>query len=260
MRVVSGVLCAALILASCSTVPAPPPPPTASVPSYVQLAVQDPARPEADRKRDADRLPDQMLIFAGVKPGAKVVDLIPGAGYFTRLFSLAVGPRGRVYAYVPDELTKIAKRPPSVNAIAADPHYANVQVILKTLPDFGAPELVDVVWTAQNYHDMHDSFMGPADLSRVNKAVFRALKPGGVYVVLDHAARPGSGLANTEDLHRIDPATVKAEVEAAGFVFEAESPLLRNPEDLHSLNVFSPAIRGHTDQFVYRFRKPKSAR
>ncbi|MDB5429660.1 MAG: hypothetical protein JWP35_776 [Caulobacter sp.] len=254
-------LAGVLALAACATTPAPPPPPPHFLaPPHIAAALADPARPDADRARDGDRYPAEMLAFAGVRPGMKVADLVPGGGYFTRIFSAAVGPNGHVYAYVPDELTKLAKRPPAVNAIAADPNYRNVSVILRQLPLFGAPEKLDLVWTSQNYHDMHDPFMGPADLSVVNKAIFRALKPGGVYVVLDHAAAPGSGLRDTDTLHRIDPATVRAEVEAAGFVFEGESSILRNPADDHSLRVFDPAIRGHTDQFIYKFRKPRGAR
>jgi predicted methyltransferase len=110
-----------------------------------------------------------------------------------------------------------------------------------------------------NYHDMHDSFFGPADLSKVNKAIFDALKPGGIYFVMDHAAASGSGLRDTETLHRIDPAVVKKEVTAAGFVLEAESDALRNPADNHTAKVFDPAIRGKTDKFLFRFRKPAVA-
>jgi predicted methyltransferase len=254
-------LAGVLALSACATTPPPPPPPAHfTAPPFIAAAIADPARPDADRARDGDRYPDEMLVFAGVRPGMKIGDLVPGGGYFTRLFSAAVGPSGHVYAYVPDELTKLAKRPPAVNAIAADPHYRNVSVILRNLPLFGAPEKLDVVWTSQNYHDMHDPFMGPADLSVVNRAVFRSLKPGGVYVVLDHAAQPGSGLRDTDTLHRIDAATVRKEIEAAGFVFDGESSILRNPADDHSLRVFDPAIRGHTDQFIYRFRKPRSAK
>ena len=262
MRTPLIALAAALSLAACATTPmmGPPPPPSGvggvAIPGNIAMAVADPARPEADVKRDEDRLPRQVLAFAGVKPGAKVADLIPGGGYFTRIFSKAVGPRGKVYAYVPDELTKMAKREPAVNAIARDPNYKNVVVILDTLPAFNAPEKLDLVFTAQNYHDMHDKFMGPADLGVVNRQIFKALKPGGVYLVLDHAAQPGSGLRDTETLHRIDPAVVKAEVTAAGFIFEGESKVLRNADDKHSQSVFDPAIRAKTDQFIYRFRKP----
>ncbi len=261
-------LVAALALTACATTPMgpvePPPPPPAdapvAIPANIIAAVENPLRPEADSKRDADRLPAQVLAFAGVRTGAKVADLIPGGGYFTRILSRAVGPRGHVYAYVPDELTKLAKREPAVNAIAADPAYKNVSVILNTLPNFSAPEKLDLVFTAQNYHDMHTPLMGPADLSVVNRRIFQALKPGGVYLVLDHSAQPGTGLRDSEKLHRIDPETVKAEVTAAGFVFEGESRVLRDAADKRNVSVFDPSIRGKTDQFIYKFRKPAGAR
>jgi predicted methyltransferase len=260
-------LVAVLGLAACATEPMlgpPPPPPSGpvavSIPANIAASLSDPSRPAADMIRDKDRHPGEVLAFAGVRPGAKVADLIPGGGYFTRILSKAVGPKGRVYAYVPDELTKLAKREPAVNSIARDPAYPNVTVILNTLPNFSAPEKLDLVFTAQNYHDMHDKFMGPADLSVVNRQIFKALKPGGVYLVIDHSAPAGTGLRHTEDLHRIDSAVVKSEVTAAGFIFEGESKVLRDPADARTANVFDPAIRGKTDQFVYKFRKPSSAR
>lgn len=257
-------LAAVLVLAACETIPPPPPPPADApvvLPAFLAAALADSSRPEADRARDAGRHPGELLAFAGLKPGMKVVDLIPGTGYFTRIFSKAVGPNGRVYAYVPDELTVIAKgRPPSVSLFAGKPPYANTQMILQTLPSFGAPQKVDLVFTAQNYHDMHLPFMGPADLSVVNRRVFQALKPGGVYLVIDHSAKAGTGLRDAETLHRIDAALVRREVEAAGFVFEGESRILRNPRDPLTANVFDASIRGKTDQFVYKFRKPRSAR
>ena len=258
-------LAAVLALAACETVPPPPPPPPAdapvSLPAFLSAALADPNRPAADVARDANRHPGEVLLFAGLRPGMKVVDLIPGSGYFTRIFSKAVGPNGRVYAYVPDELTAIAKgRPPSVSLFAGKPPYANTRMILQTLPSFSAPEKVDMVFTAQNYHDMHLAFMGPADLSVVNRRIFTALKPGGVYLVIDHSAKAGSGLRDGDTLHRIDAAAVRKEVEAAGFVYEGESRVLRNPKDPLTANVFDVSIRGKTDQFVYRFRKPRSAR
>lgn len=260
-------LIAVLGLAACATQPMlgpPPPPPSgpvaASIPPNIAAALSDPSRPAADMVRDNERRPGDVLAFAGVRQGAKVADLIPGGGYFTRILSKAVGPRGKVYAYVPDELTKLAKREPAVNAIANDPEYSNVTVILNTLPSFSAPEKLDLVFTALNYHDMHDKFMGPADLSVVNRQIFRSLKPGGVYMVIDHSAEPGAGLRHTEDLHRIDSATVRAEVTAAGFIFEGESKVLRRSADSRKTNVYDPSIRGKTDQFVYKFRKPSTAR
>jgi predicted methyltransferase len=102
--------------------------------------------------------------------------------------------------------------------------------------------------------------MGPADIRLVNKSFFNSLKPGGALIIIDHAAVSGSGLGATESLHRIDPASVRKEVEAAGFVFEAEIDELKNDDDDHSRSVFDPSVRGKTDQFVYRFRKPSMPR
>ncbi|MGH6888036.1 MAG: class I SAM-dependent methyltransferase [Rhizomicrobium sp.] len=228
-----------------------------TIPPNIAAAVADPARPQADRARDAERKPAECLAFAGVKPGDRVADLIPGGGYFTRMFSVAVGPKGYVYAYLPSNIDKHMKKPSPVYAIAADPHYANVSVIHAPVEKFVTPEKLDLVWTSQNYHDLHDSFFGPANIPAVNKAIYDSLKPGGIYLVLDHAAAPGSGLRDTETLHRIDEAAVKKEVEAAGFKLVAESNVLRNPADTHTLRVFNPAIRGHTDQFILKFRKPR---
>lgn len=223
----------------------------------IAAAVADTHRPDADRARDAERKPAEMLAFAGVKPGDQVMDLLPGGGYFSRLFARAVGPKGRVYLLVPSELA--GPRPKALEApraLAADPAYGNIVTLVEALDGLTAPEKLDVVWTSQNYHDLHDSFLGPADPAVFNKAIFNALKPGGVFVVLDHVAAAGSGLRDTETLHRIDPETVKREVMAAGFLFDGQSPVLANAADDHSLKVFDPALRGHTDQFVYRFRKP----
>ena len=223
----------------------------------ITAAVADPARPDADVKRDADRNPAEVLAFAGVHPGEKVADLIAGGGYFTRLFAKAVGPEGHVYVIQPAEIIKIA--PVYLKNIQdATAGYSNVTLITDPLPQaLKVPEPLDLVWTSQNYHDMHDPFMGPEDMAAVNKAVFDALKPGGVYIVLDHVAAAGSGLRDTNTLHRIDPEAVKREVLAAGFVFDGESKILRNPSDPLTANVFDKSIRGRTDQFIFRFRKPK---
>jgi predicted methyltransferase len=116
-----------------------------------------------------------------------------------------------------------------------------------------------MVWTTQNYHDLHDKAFGPADIPAFNKAVFDALKPGGVFFVVDHVAPAGDGIKDTETLHRIDPVAAKSEIEAAGFVLEAQSDMLRNPDDNHTLRIFDPVIRGKTDKFVFKFRKPVRA-
>ena len=229
----------------------------ADVPAYVSTAIADRGRPAEDVARDADRKPAEMLEFAGIKPGMTVVDLIPGKGYFTKIFAKAVGPKGHVYAYVPSELDAIMQKHNVPIPSGTDPNYPNVTYIHAPLSTFSTPEPVDVVWTSQNYHDMHDPFMGPADMAKVNAAIFKALKPGGNYIVLDHAAEAGSGTRDTDTLHRIDPAVVKSEVTAAGFRFVSEDNALRNPADPHTAKVFDKSIRGHTDQFIYKFEKPK---
>lgn len=228
----------------------------ADIPAYIAAAVADPSRPAEDKARDADRKPAEMLAFAGIKPGDKVVDLLPGKGYFTTLFSDAVGPGGKVYMFVPAEFLKFLKGTVPANGARGDPNRPNVTFLTAPANSFATPEPVDIVWISQNYHDLHDDFAKPADIAQVNKAVFNALKPGGVYIVLDHAAAAGSGLSATNTLHRIDPAAVKTEVEAAGFTFEGESDVLKNPADDHTKKVFDPSIRGKTDQFVFKFRKP----
>ncbi len=216
------------------------------------LAAQ--TRPAEDVARDASRKPADMVAFAGIKPGMKVADMIPGGGYFTRVFSIAAGPSGKVTAIIPAAAE--AAYPDASKAIRALPTqgFGNVSVI-SSVADPALAGTLDVFWTAQNYHDLHNS-LPPEGVIGFNKAVFAALKPGGVYVIVDHAAADGSGLSATKTLHRIDPAVIKSEALAAGFVFDGESQALRNPADPHTANVFDPTIRGKTDQVAYRFKKP----
>lgn len=226
-------------------------------PAYISNAVAAADRPQADKAQDANRKPAEVLAFTGIKPGDKVVDLMPGSGYYTRIFSRIVGPQGMVYALQPTEMDKAApKNLPILKSFAGTAAYPNVSVLVQSIAAMAIPAHVDVVWTSQNYHDLHDPFMGSPDMARINKTIYDALKPGGVYLVLDHAAAAGHGVSNTNDLHRIDPATVKAEVTAAGFEFVGESDVLRNPADNHSLPIFDPVMRGKTDKFIYKFRKP----
>jgi len=230
----------------------------APIPENIAAAVADPNRPDADKTRDANRKPAQTLAFTGVKPGAQIAELLPGGGYFTRLFSKAVGASGHVYALVPAPLVDAPADAPDfsarVKAIAADPNYANVSVVVEPFSQLSVPVPVDLVWTSQNYHDFHN-FPG-LDLGIFNKMVFDDLKPGGIYLILDHTAEAGSGARDTKTLHRIDPETVKKEVLAAGFVFVGSSDLLRQAADSHALKVFDPSVRGNTDQFILKFRKP----
>ncbi|MDQ0463415.1 putative methyltransferase [Caulobacter ginsengisoli] len=234
----------------------------AAVSGPIAAAIADTSRPAKDVEKDAVRKPADLIEFAKIKPGDVVVDIWPGGGYWSRIFSKIVGPKGHVVAYVPSEITVFKSDPlGAAKAMAAEPGLGNVEVIsdpLASPPPAEALGTVDVAWTFENYHDLHDSFMKGADVDAFNKAVFALLKPGGYYVIVDHAAPAGSGLANTEDLHRIDPAALRAEVEKAGFVFDGESKVLAMPDDPRTVNVFDAGIRGKTDRFAYRFRKPKA--
>jgi predicted methyltransferase len=225
----------------------------------IAAALSDPRRPAEQVKLDATRRPASVIPFAGVRSGDHIADFMPGNAYFTRILSDVVGPTGRVYAYIPAEQIAncAASEIAGAQAVGRDPGYANVTVLTGTLADFRMPEQLDLIWTAQNYHDLHDSFLGPADVTRLNKAFFNALRPGGVFLVIDHVADKGSGLRDTETLHRIDPAVLQREIEAAGFVLEAQSDVLRNPNDDHTRSVFDSSIRGVTDQVVFRFRRPR---
>jgi predicted methyltransferase len=212
-----------------------------------------------DVQVDARRKGPQLVEFAQVKPGQRVLELIPGGGYFTRLFSLSVGPTGRVYAVWPTEYDKVSHPDSDVmRKMAAAAPFNNVRVVVQPAKALSAPEPVDLVFTSQNYHDYPDKFMGPTDPAILNAAVFKALKPGGLYVIVDHRGRPGSGSTQTETLHRIDIETVKRQAKAAGFVLDGESKLLANPRDPLNVPVFDKSIRGSTDQFALRFRKPRA--
>jgi predicted methyltransferase len=228
----------------------------AGLPKYITAAVADPARPAADKQRDASRKPGETLAFAGVKPGDWVLELAPGKGYFSRMLSAAVGSKGQVSIYTISAPPKPDAPPPPVVAIAADPHYSNVKVTLARLSDVRPTNSFDLVWTTQNYHDLHN--LKDIDVATINKTIFAALKPGGIFFVLDHAAEAGSGSRDTNTLHRIDEETVKQEVKAAGFELVGESKILRNKDDPHTAKVFDASIQGHTDQFLLKFRKPKA--
>jgi predicted methyltransferase len=245
-RGVFGAGAAVLLLVGLSAAAATP------VPRSVTAAVANPERPEADRQRDADRKPAELLAFAGVRPGWKVAELSPGAGYFTRLLSFAVGDAGYVYA-------STLRPSPAVEAWAK--RHANVSLAKVTPGESLAPEPVDLVWTTQNYHDFKYQMLGGTDVATlIDRAAFAALKPGGVYLISDHQAAPGAGTTQTQTLHRIEDAAVIRDVEAAGFAFEARSAVLRHSADDHTQKVFESGVRGKTDQFVLRFRKPRAKR
>lgn len=224
-----------------------------------ESVIADSGRPATDTARDVNRKPADVLAFVDLKPGARIGDYAAGNGYFTRLFAAAVGPAGHVYASVPSPLFQY---PNIVKGIGEIEDYIvthpNVSVSFGAVLEAARyPEALDVFFIAQNYHDLRDPFMGPVDMAAFNRAVFKALKPGGHYIVLDHVAAAGAPADVSDTLHRIEPSTVRREVLAAGFRLEGESPLLANADDPHTKGVFDDSIRGRTDQFLLKFVKPR---
>jgi len=225
----------------------------ADAPAYIAAAVADPARSKDDRDRDALRDPADTLVFAGVRPGMVIGELFPGGGYFTRMLSDVVGPQGKVYGL------ENAGWKESVDAdrqLLAEPGRGNVTLDVEPFGDFKLPEKVDLFWITQNYHDLHIAKYGVVDMAAFNRRVFEALKPGGVYFILDHQAGPGTTEAQIAQLHRIEKATVIAEVTAAGFRLTDEGHFLVRPGDDHLKSIFDAAIRGHTDQYALKFVRP----
>jgi predicted methyltransferase len=201
----------------------------------------------------------ELIRFARVDAGSTVIDVYPGDGAWTRLFSDIVGPEGRVYSFVPGEVAHFKNDPVGrMRTLAKEPGRENVEAVsadLVAMPEATQP--ADVLWLHLFYHDLHTALIQAkgATAADFNRAVFERLKPGGFYVIVDHAAAAGAGTSNAQSLHRIESASGRAEVEAAGFVLDAESTMLANKDDQHSIKVFDPSIKGETDRFAYRFVK-----
>lgn len=218
-------------------------------------AVADPARSAANRALDAGRMPAALLDFAGIKAGDVIADYQAGGGYYSELLASMTGPRGRVYAVTQTEGYKadawaplIARHPNLVPLVAGG---SALQL---------APGSVDMIFTHLVYHDLYfvsERFAHPRlDVPEVLAGWFAAVRPGGHVIVVDHVGPAGDPRVVVDKFHRIDPATVKDAMTAAGFVLEAESDVLRRSEDAHDKNVFDPAIRGKTDRMVLKFRRP----
>ena len=227
----------------------------ASAPGSIAAAVADASRPATDTATDVNRKPAETLAFVGVKPGMIVGEFFPGGGYFTRMLSDMVGPSGHVYG-IENAGWKGAVE--ADRAILADGKLANVSIEGLPFGTVSFPKPLDLAWVTQNYHDLKVAKFGQVDTAAFNSAVFAALKPGGIFFVLDHEAPPGTDLATIAKLHRIEKAQVIREVTAAGFKLAAEGTFLRRPADDHSLPIFDKAIQGHTDQYALRFVKPRS--
>ena len=254
MRITALASVGALVLLSCDQPEEPKP---GFSQAALDAALADPARKEQREASDATRHPGELIRLAGVKPGDKVLDLIPGDGYWTRIFAKIVGPEGKVYAVWPQNYARFSVgKVELLQRLSADKYYGNIVTQVQPTTTLTAPEPLDVVWTSQNYHDYPDEFMGRADPAVLNNAVFKLLKPGGTYMVIDHMAEAGSGMRDTEKFHRIDPAIVRSQVEAAGFRFAGESKVLETASDPLNVEVFDPAVRGKTSKFAYKFVKP----
>jgi predicted methyltransferase len=219
----------------------------------IREALAHPDRPEADRTQDVYRKPEKVLAMVGVAPGMHVADLMSGAGWYTEVLARVVGSRGKVYA----QNNRIAGGVYGKELARRLEHSRLPQVVLvdRELENLGLPdEQLDAVFLVQFYHD---TLAMEVDRDAMNRGIFRSLKPGGVYCVIDHRTQEGSEQRNAADLHRIDPEIVKREVSAAGFALEIESDILGNPADDHTLSVFDESIRGQTDRFFLKFRKPE---
>ena len=235
--------------------------PAIEVPAHIKKAVENADRPETDRVRDARRKPGEVLAFLGLKPGDHVADLMSGIGYYSEILVRAVGENGKVYGHnSPFVVNRFAQRLGEGGAWPQkfeQPAWKNAVRIVKVLEEPGLPDQeLDLVIMVLFYHD---TFWQEVDRTKMNHAVFAALKPGGVYGIVDHHAQAGSGERDVQSLHRVDVETVKKEIIAAGFVLDGESDILSNPKDSRDYNVFRDFNdnRDQTDRFVLRFRKPK---
>ncbi len=225
-----------------------------AAPDY-STALADPARPAADRERDAARKPAELLAFAQIAPGEKVGDYVMGGGYVTRLLAAAVGPTGKVYAFQPAEFIKF-KAQYGTDQAAVDAAYVNVDAVAGPFAAPAFAEPLDTIITVQNFHDLYLKPFPEGTGAKASAALFAALKPGGTLIVVDHSAADGTGTTLSDSLHRIDKAAVVAALTTAGFKLDGTSDLYKHADDPRTANVFDPAIRGKTDQFALRFRKP----
>lgn len=241
-------LACALTFSACHHMPA-----TQDHSAAISAAIASTTRPESFTERDSWRHPQEVLAFSGIKPGDHVADLGAGGGYYSELLSLLVGPDGSVILQNPPAwIEKYGKGmlPPLQANLA---RHANISRKDAPFDDLGlAPGSLDAVTMMLIYHDVNNL---PADRAKMNREIYAALKPGGKLLITDHHAETGSGVRDTDTLHRIDAATVRKEVEAAGFTLAAQSDVLANKDDDHSKSIFDPAIRYHTDRFVYVFKK-----
>lgn len=226
----------------------------------IDAAFAHPDRPEADRAQDERRKAREFLQFTAIEPGMTVLDAFSAGGYYTELLSRIVGPAGKVIAYNNPPYAKFAAK--GIAARYAGDRLPNVQQVTAEVDELALPPgSLDAAIFVMSYHDLYwrpaDGSWARTDPAQMLARLHAAMKVGGVVIVLDHVAAPGGDTAGVvEKLHRIDPEVVKRDFKAAGFAFEAASPMLAHPDDDHTKQVFDEAIRGRTDQFVMKFRRP----
>lgn len=251
MLILPALLLAAASVASTAAAQAP----------AVTVSLSAPDRPAADTALDAGRKPLEVIAFSGVRRGDTVVDVMAGGGYYTRLFADAVGPKGRVIALMPLGYFDDPRTQPRWDAVIAA--HPNASLVKGNMAEVALPQGIDLTMFHLTYHDLYWE-SAQYKVARMDPAafltrLFAATKPGGAVLVVDHVGPAGvDPRVEADRTHRIDPAVVKADFAKAGFVLEAESPLLANPADDRAKLVFDPAVRGKTDRFVMRFRKPQA--
>src|SRR5437763_4342068 len=221
--------------------------------STIAAAVADPNRPKDQRDADALRKPAETLVFSGVRPGMTVGEFYPGGGYFTRMISDVVGPKGHVYGIENDRWKGAVD---ANKELVASGKWKNVSMDVQPFGTVNFPKPVDIAWVTQNYHDLKIAKYGIVDTLAFDRAVYKALKPGGIFFILDHQGAPGLTDADIEKLHRINRDVVVKEVTSAGFKLVDEGDFLRRPGDDHTKPIFDESIRGHTDQYALKFVKP----
>jgi predicted methyltransferase len=223
--------------------------------AYIANAVSNPARPaELRTSVDPLRKPAETLAFSGVQPGMTVGEFYPGGGYFTMLLSRVVGPKGHVYG-LENKGWKGAVE--ADKKLVADGKWPNVSIDYQPFGTVKFPKPLDLAWVTQNYHDLKVAEYGKVDTVAFDRAVYKALKPGGTYFILDHQGRADMTDADIAKMHRINRDVVVKEVTSVGFKLAAEGRFLRRPGDDHTKPIFDKAIQGHTDQYALKFVKPR---
>ena len=240
-----------LLLAAAITAPLAAAPKLADV---IAAAVADPARPAEGRAADPLRKPAETLAFSGVKPGMTVGEFYPGGGYFTRMIAGVVGPTGHVYGLENQGWKGAVKA--NQELFTECKKCTNVTMDAQPFGTVSFPKPLDIAWVTQNYHDLKIAEYGKVDTVAFDRAVYKALKPGGTYFILDHQGAPNMTVADLETLHRISRDVVVKEVTSVGFKLVAEGKFLRRPGDDHTLSIFDKKIQGHTDQYALKFVKP----